>query len=511
MSERAGAAESAVDAPLPTGALVMVTLSLALAVFMNVLDISIANVSIPTIAGNLAVSSSQGTWVITSFAVANAIAVPVSGWLAKRVGEVKLFVICTALFTATSFACGIAPSFYFLLAMRAAQGLVAGPMIPLSQSLLLANYPPEKRGFANGIWGMTAVVGPVAGPILGGWITDNISWSWIFYINVPVGIFSAMVTWMVLRERETATARLPLDMIGLVLLTIGVGALQIMLDKGNEDAWFQSPFITTLAIVAMVFLSFWIVWELTDDNPVVDLRLFARRNFTVATLGVTFGFMAYFAGVVLLPLWLQNVQGYTPTWAGLTTASLGLLGAVFSPIVGRLTDKIDLRLIVTFGMLLFAALSFVKADANTVISFQRLFLTRLPWGIGLACFFIPLITLSLTGLPRDKIASASGLFNFMRLIALAIGTSLSQTLWDWREAFHDHVLSSHTALADPATEHWLAQARAAGLTRDQAYGAMAGVIRQQSFMLGLNEMYILAGWIFLGLTVLIWFSKPHAR
>lgn len=497
--------------PLSAGARALITLSLALAVFMNVLDISIANVSIPTIAGNLGVSSSQGTWVITSFAVANAIAVPVSGWLARRVGEVKLFVICTALFTAISFGCGIAPSFYFLLIMRAAQGLVAGPMIPLSQSLLLSNYPPEKQGFANGIWGMTAVVGPVAGPVLGGWITDNINWSWIFYINVPVGIFSALITWLILRDRETETKHSRLDVVGLVLLTIGIGSLQIMLDKGNDEAWFQSSFITALAVMAVVFLSFWILWELTDDNPLVDLRLFGRRNFTVATLGITLGFMTYFAGVVLLPLWLQSVQNYTPTWAGITTSALGLLGIVFSPLVGRLTDKIDLRLIVTFGILIFATLSFFKADANTEISFERLFLTRLPWGIGLACFMIPLITLSVKGLPRDKVASASGLFNFMRLIALAIGTSLSQTLWDRREAFHDHILSAHTGVSDPATIHWLEQARMAGLTQAQAYKEMAGVIRQQSFMLGLNEMYTLAGWVFLGLLALIWFARPNTE
>jgi len=496
-------------APLSTGALVLVTLSLALAVFMNVLDVSIANVSIPTIAGNLGVSTSQGTWVITSFAVANAIAVPVSGWMAKRVGEVKLFVWCTVLFTVFSFLCGISGSFVMLLVMRAAQGVVAGPMIPLSQSLLLVNYPPEKRGFANGIWGMTAVVGPVAGPILGGWITDNISWSWIFYINVPFGIFAAAGTWFVLRNRETETQRLPLDLVGLALLIVGVGALQIMLDKGNDEAWFQSSFIVILAITATVFLSFFVVWELTDDNPVVDLKLFGRRNFTVATLCVTFGFMTYFAGVVLLPLWLQNEQGYTPTWAGITTASLGLMGAIFSPIVGRLTDKIDIRIIVTFGMLLFALLSFIKSDANTDISFQRLFLTRLPWGIGLACFFIPLITLSLKGLPSNKVASASGLFNFMRLLALSFGTSLSVTLWDRRQAFHDHILSAHTRISDPLTQQWLNDAQAQGMSQQQSYGALAEEISRQSFMIGLNEMYFLAGCVFLGLTVLIWLSRPN--
>src|SRR5699024_1571188 len=320
MSEQAGITANAADKTLATGALVLVTLSLSLAVFMNVLDTTIANVSIPTITGNLAVSASQGAWIITAFAVPNAIAMPVSGWLGRQVGEVKLFVLCTALFTLASFLCGIAPSYSFLLIIRAVQGLVAGPMIPLSLSLLLANYPADKRGMASGIWGMTAVVGPVAGPILGGWITDNFGWPWIFFINIPVGIFAVLLTWTLLRKHETPITREPLDVIGLVLMVIGVGALQIMLDKGNDDGWLQSSFIITMAAIAVVFLAFWVAWELTDDNPVVDLRLFARRNFAVATWVMTLGFITYAAGIILLPLWLQTVQGYTPTWAGLVTA-----------------------------------------------------------------------------------------------------------------------------------------------------------------------------------------------
>ena len=509
MSEQAGITANAADKTLATGALVLVTLSLSLAVFMNVLDTTIANVSIPTITGNLAVSASQGAWIITAFAVPNAIAMPVSGWLGRQVGEVKLFVLCTALFTLASFLCGIAPSYSFLLIIRAVQGLVAGPMIPLSLSLLLANYPADKRGMASGIWGMTAVVGPVAGPILGGWITDNFGWPWIFFINIPVGIFAVLLTWTLLRKHETPITREPLDVIGLVLMVIGVGALQIMLDKGNDDGWLQSSFIITMAAIAVVFLAFWVAWELTDDNPVVDLRLFARRNFAVATWVMTLGFITYAAGIILLPLWLQTVQGYTPTWAGLVTASLGILAVICSPLTGRLTDKIDLRLIVMFGMLLFAALSFLKADANTDISFQRLFLVRLPWGIGLACFFVPLITLSLTGLARDKIASASGLFNFMKQMGLAVGTSLSVALWDQREAYHDHVLSAHTGLTHPATEHWLAHAHALGMSQEQGYAAMAELIKQQSFMIGLNEMYTLAGFVFLALSVLVWLSRPN--
>lgn len=495
--------------PLPPVLLVLITLALALAVFMNVLDISIANVSLPTIAGTLGVSATQGTWVITSFAVANAVAVPVSGWLAKQVGEVKLFVMCTLAFTVFSLLCGLSFSFPMLLVMRAAQGLVAGPMIPLSQSLLLANYPAEKRGLANGIWGMTAVVGPVAGPILGGWITDNFSWPWIFYINVPIGIFSAAATWFVLRTRETPVRKMRLDVTGLILLVVGVGALQVMLDKGNDNAWFQSPYIVTLAVIATVFLTFFVVWELTDDNPIVDLRLFKRRNFTVATLCVVFGFMTYFAGVVVLPLWLQQDMGYTSTWAGITAASLGVIAIVASPIVGRLTDKVDVRWLVTFGMLIFAGVSFVASRANTQISFEWLFLIRLPWGIGLACFFIPLITLSLTGLPREMIASASGLFNFCRQLALSFGTSLSVTLWDRRQAFHDQILSAHTGVSDPATQQWLGQAQAHGMSLKQAYGELTEGISKQSFMLGINDLYLLFGVIFVALALLVWLARPQ--
>ncbi|MDN5937934.1 MAG: DHA2 family efflux MFS transporter permease subunit [Salinisphaera sp.] len=492
---------------LPAGPRALVTFSLALAVFTNVLDISIANVSIPTIAGELAVSSSQGTWIITSFAAANAVAVPISGWLAKRVGEVRLFVICTLLFTLFSFACGISFTFPMLLISRALQGAVAGPMIPLSQSLLLQNYPRHQHGFANGVWGMTAVVGPVAGPILGGWITDNFHWSWIFFINVPIGLFSAAITWTLLRDRETETMRLPIDLIGLGLLIVWVTALQIMMDKGLEEAWFQSRFIIALGVVAVVAMVIWVVWELTDERPVVDLRLFAQRNFSVASISMTFGYMAYFAGVVVFPLWLQNYHGYTATWAGIATSSLGIMGVVASPIIGRLADKFDVRVLVTIGMLLFAVLSFQKASFNIQASFMQLFLVRLPWGIGLACFFIPLITLAMSGMPSNQIASASGLFNFLRGMALSLGTSVSQTIWYHRSALHDQQLSASVTALDPATRQWLHQAYEIGMSQMQALAVLGRQISRQAFMLGLNDMYWLAGWLFLALIGLVWFSK----
>lgn len=505
-------AGGASDPPtLDTAQRAIITIALALAVFMNVLDVSIANVSIPTIAGFLGVSAENGTWVITSFAVSNAIAVPISGWLARRVGEVRLFVICTLLFTFFSWLCGMSFSFPMLLAARALQGAVAGPMIPLSQSLLLSNYPREKHGFANGIWGMTAVVGPVAGPILGGWITDHISWSWIFYINVPVGLFSAWLTWMLLRQRETATQRQPVDMVGLGLLIVGIACLQVMLDTGNNHGWFGSPDIVTLGLIALISLTFFVVWELTDDHPIVDLRLFKRRNFAVATAAMSLGYLTFFAGVVIFPLWLQTQQGYTAAWAGMATASLGLFGIVFSPIVGHLVDRFDVRILVTIGFIVFAAVSFANADINTDVTFWGLFLPRLPWGLGIACFFIPLISLSFTGLHGSQIASASGLFNFMRLLALSFGTSISVTLWDRRATLHDYHLSANLTPYSPLTQQAMNHAQALGMTPEQGMGALAHTVARQAFMLATNDLFWISGWVFVALIGVIWIARRPQR
>src|SRR5947208_15984547 len=280
-------AASVPSAPLRDGPLLLGSVALSLATFMNVLDLSIANVSIPAISGDLGVSPNQGTWVITSFGVANAISLPLTGWLTRRYGQVRLFMASVLLFVIVSFLCGLAPSIEMLILFRVIQGAVAGPMIPLSQSLLFSSYPKEKAGTALALWAITTLVAPVVGPLLGGWITDNISWPWIFYINVPVGLGAAAVTWAIYQKRETATVKRPIDGVGLGLLVLWVGALQVMLDKGKDLDWFQSGQIVTLAIAAVVGFSIFVVWELTEDHPVVDLRLFARRTFWTSTLAMS--------------------------------------------------------------------------------------------------------------------------------------------------------------------------------------------------------------------------------
>jgi len=288
--------------PLSGNKLVLATLALSLATFMNVLDTTIANVALTTIAGDLGVSASQGTWVITSFGVANAISVPLTGWLSMRLGQLRLFLSSVLLFVAASFLCGASTNLEMLLGFRALQGLVAGPMIPLSQALLLQCYPKAKAGMAIALWAMTTVVAPVMGPVLGGWLTDNVSWPWIFYINLPVGLLSAWLTFNVLKGRESEKRRLPIDKVGLALLVIWVGAVQILLDKGKEEDWFNSSFIVILAVIALVAFVFFLIWELTEAHPIVDLSLFKGRNFATGTLAITVGYGVFFGNLVLIPM-----------------------------------------------------------------------------------------------------------------------------------------------------------------------------------------------------------------
>ena len=495
--------------PLQGGALAMLTLVLSLATFMLVLDSTIANVAIPTIAGDLGASSSQGTWVITSFGVANAISIPITGWLAKRFGEVRLFLIATLLFVLASWLCGIANSLEMLIVFRVLQGAVAGPIIPLSQSLLLNNYPPEKRGMALAFWSMTIVVAPICGPILGGWISDNIHWGWIFFINVPIGLAVVLISWKILEGRESRISHQPVNTIGLILLALGVGALQLMLDQGRELDWFNSTEIVVLTIIAAVGLIALIIWELTDDNPVVDVSLFKSRNFTVGCVSTSLAFLVYSGTVVLIPLLLQQVYDYTATWAGLAAAPVGLLPILLAPIIGKFGNKIDMRILITISFMVYALTFYWRAVTfEPEMTFMDVALPQFVQGLAVACFFMPLTTITLSGLPPEKMASASSLFNFLRTLAGSIGTSLTTFIWYNREAVHHTQLTEAINPYNPISQQFFQTMGSFGLSEEQTASYIARQITAQGFIIGANEIFFVSAITFISLVVLIWFAKP---
>ena len=495
--------------PLQGGALAILTLALSLATFMLVLDSTIANVAIPTIAGDLGASSSQGTWVITSFGVANAISIPITGWLAKRFGEVRLFLISTLLFVLASWLCGISHSLEMLIVFRVLQGAVAGPIIPLSQSLLLNNYPPEKRGMALAFWSMTIVVAPICGPILGGWISDNIHWGWIFFINVPIGLAVVLISWKILEGRESRISHQPVNTIGLILLALGVGALQLMLDQGRELDWFNSTEIVVLTIITAVGLIALIIWELTDDNPVVDVSLFKSRNFTVGCVSTSLAFLVYSGTVVLIPLLLQQVYNYTATWAGLAAAPVGLLPILLAPIIGKFGNKIDMRILITVSFMVYALTFYWRAVTfEPEMTFMDVALPQFVQGLAVACFFMPLTTITLSGLPPEKMASASSLFNFLRTLAGSIGTSLTTFMWYNREAVHHTQLTEVINPYNPISQQFFQTMGSFGLSEEQTASYLARQITAQGFIIGANEIFLVSAITFISLVVLIWFAKP---
>src|SRR5450830_1016629 len=435
--------------PLSGGKLVLATFAVALATFMNVLDSSIANVAIPTISGNLGVSVDEGTWVITLFAAANAVSIPLTGWLTQRVGQIRLFVIAILLFVVSSWLCGIAPNLPVLLGARVLQGAVAGPLIPLSQAILLGSYPKEKASMALSLWAMTAVVGPIAGPALGGWITDSYSWSWIFYINIPVGLFAAAVTWAIYKKRDTPARKLPFDAVGLLSLIAWVASLQIMLDKGKDLDWFQSPVIVGLAVFAALSFIFFIIWELTEAHPIIDLRLFKGRNFLGGTVAISVAYGVFFANLVLLPQWMQQYLGYRSVDAGMATAPLGIFAVLMAPLMAKLMPRSDARVLGTLAFIGFAGVFFLRSNYFLDVDLYSLVMPTLLQGIPTALFFVPLTAIILSGLPPEKIPAAAGLSNFARVFFGAAGTSLMSTIWNDRTIQHHAQLAEQASVNNP--------------------------------------------------------------
>ncbi|WP_025314875.1 DHA2 family efflux MFS transporter permease subunit [Gilliamella apicola] len=488
--------------------LIGLIVALATVAFLQILDLTIANVALSTIAGNLGTSSSQATWVITSFAVSNAISIPLSGWLAKYFGEVKLFLFSILLFVLASWLCGVSNSLEMLIISRVLQGAVSGPIIPLSQSLLLANSPDSKKNMSLAIWSMTIIIAPVCGPILGGWISDNLFWGWIFLLNVPIGLIAWISTKILLKGRETEISKSRIDTIGLALLIFGVGSLQLILDRGKELDWFNSSEIIILSVIALVTLSFFVLWEMTSNHPIVDLSLFRSRNFTVGTICISLAFLLHIGTLVMQPQLLQRVFGYTATWAGLALSPIGLVPIVLAPIVGRFVPYLDMRKLVTFGFIVFALCFFWRAYSfEPNMDFSSSAWPQFFQGFAIACFVMPLNIIILTDIPSHKLAAAGSLFNFFRTLSTSIGTSLTNSLWEHREAIHHNQLTDLMNQNIQTLEYTYQQFQLQGFSETQASAKLAQNITNQGLVIATNEIFWLYGIIFLLLIIVVWFAK----
>ncbi len=487
----------------------LATFGLALAAFMNIVDLTIANVSVPTIAGAMGVSPTQGTWIITSYAVTEAIMLPLTGWLALRFGQRHLFMLATSGFVLASILCALSLNFEMLIGARVLQGALGASMIPLAQAMLLAIYPPEKRGFAIGVFAMTTVAAPIIGPLAGGWITDHLSWHWIFLVNLPVGLICLGLVYSLLGRFETTTQQQPLDVFALILLALGVASLQILLDQGNQLDWFSSPFIVTLAVVSVIALGVFGIWTWTSAHPLVNLRLFSRRNFLLGTVVLAVASVAFFGANVVVPLWLQTHMGYNAEWAGRTMAFGGILAIVLGPIIGIYINRIDARLVASFGLAMYALFAILSAQFPPDVDFWTLAITRLIMGVGLACLFLPLTVIYLSGLTAEQTAGATGLANFMRNIGSSFGTSLMVTLWDHRIFASSQMLAGDVTAGNPATAEYMARLQELGMNNAQALGHVQNeLIATQGSLLATNWLMELSAVMMLVLMVIIWFAKP---
>jgi DHA2 family multidrug resistance protein len=471
--------------PLVGGQLWLVVLAVALGNFLVVLDSTITNVSVPTIAGALGVSASQGTWAITSYAVAEAITVPLTGWLARRFGAQRVFITCYFGFAVLSLLCGLSTSLGMLIACRIGLGLCGGPIMPLAQTLLLRLLPPEKQTLGTVIYAMTTLIGPAAGPVLGGTLCDTVGWSSIFFIGVPVALAGGVTLLTLLRGRAEDTFNAPIDRVGLGLLVVWVAALQILLDEGRDQDWFASLEIRWLAVIAAIgFLSF-VIWEVTERNPIVDLRVFRHRGFVAAALTYALGFGAFFANIVLLPLWLQQNLGYTATWAGYATGMLAIFAILSAPIIGNLAQKIDPRLIIFCGVMGMAVTAASRMAFTSDVTFWQLAVPTLLTGPFMVMFFVPTTGLAMASVAPGEEANAAGISNFMRTLAGAFATSLVQTVWA------NEARRTQTALAGamPMGSSTVDSLVSGGQSHASAVASLDNLVQSQSVMLATIHVF----------------------
>ncbi|HQR04268.1 MAG: DHA2 family efflux MFS transporter permease subunit [Proteobacteria bacterium] len=494
--------------PLEGRQRLLATLVISLAGFMYALDLSVANVSIPTIAGDLGVSPGQATWVITSYAVANAIVTPLTGWLAARIGQVRLFAYCILLFVTTSLMCGLAPNLPLLLVGRCLQGAVAAPMMPMSTSLLLQSYPPNKAPTAMATSMFTMMFAPIFGPIIGGYLTENFAWPWIFYINIPIGLFCAWATVLLFRKRESRRIKLPVDYIGVILLVIWVGALQLMLDLGRELGWFESGEIVMLAVVALIGFCLFAAWEWYEAHPIVDFKLFTVPSFTVGVMAASVWSIAYMGAMVQQPLWLQQTLGYTATWAGMVVAPGALFAVLMQPIAGKVVHKVGIRGLATFGLVVLSIACFMRTGFTPDMAPINIIHPQLVNGFGSSAFTLASSLMVFSALPQWRIAAASGISSFFRLMGTALGTSIATTVWDNRTILHHGQLVSHVSAYDAPAGQYIDALGSLGVDPTMALG----MIDRQATIQSQTMATIDYNWVSLILYIVViaifWTTRP---
>ena len=500
----------------------VIAVTVTLATFMEVLDTSIANVALPHISGGLSAGADESTWVLTSYLVSNAIVLPLSGWFSSLIGRKRFYMACVAIFTVSSFLCGLAPSLGMLVLFRILQGVGGGGLQPSEQAILNDTFPLEKRGMAFAVYGIAVVVAPTIGPWLGGWITDNYSWRWIFYINVPVGIISLLLTSLLISDppymkKAKLSEGFRVDYIGIGLISLGLGSMQIILDKGQREDWFASNFIVTFAVLMVIGLVAAIFWELRQDHPVVDLKMLKNRNFAIATTAMFFlGFVLY-ASTVLIPQMLQQLLGYTAELAGLALSPGGAVIMLMMPVAGFLVSRVDTRALISFGCLVCSVSLFVMAGWNLQLDFRHAVYGRMLQSFGLAFLFIPINVAAFAYVPKEKTNMGTGIINLARNVGASVGIATVTTLLERRTQAHTARLIEHANPLSLAYQKMVtgftATIASAGSTTAEAAGKATGmvygVVQKQAAMLAFLDNYKLLGVVFLVvLPVMLLLQKP---
>jgi DHA2 family multidrug resistance protein len=501
----------------------IVTISVMMATFMELLDTTVVNVAIPHIGGNMAATVEEGTWVVTSYLVANAIVLPMSGWLARYLGRKRVLLVCVSGFTITSLFCGLATSLGGLIFFRVLQGLTGGGLQPLAQAILLETFPREKHGQAMAAYGIGILLAPILGPTLGGWITDNYSWRWIFYLNLPVGIFSlVMMDRFVFDPPYIRRSAGRIDLWGIGLLALGFGTLQVILDTGQRKDWFSSDYIRFFATLCVIGLVLLVVRELMAKEPVVDLRALANRSFAAGVFLITqLGFVLY-ASLVLLPIYLQTLMGYPAYNAGLALSPRGIGSLLTMPLSGYLTGKIDPRRLMVVGIILGAITMFDLSHLNLNAGYWDIFWPQVWQGVALALLFIPLMALSMSSIPKEKMGNATSIFNLMRNIGGSFGIAIMTTFLSRRTQFHQSRLVANVTAGNLETRNMIAGMQAwfhsqgadAYVAHRKALAAVYGLVQQHASMLSFVEAFWVMGIMFLALLpflLLLHYSKARAE